>query len=335
MKRRRFIRYATLAGVSAGLANTGLGTEFAPMKPIRIGKRIGIIGLDTSHSIAFTNLLNSPDAGDKYKGYKIVAAYPKGSSEIKTSYERIPKFTEDVKAKGVQITSSIKELLAKVDVVLLETNDGRLHLQQALEVIKARKQLFIDKPIANSYKDAKAIFEAAKKYNVPVFSSSSLRFSKGVQAVVDGKVGKVIAADTYSPSPLEKTHVDFFWYGIHGIEMLYALMGAGCESVTRFNRNDMDFVVGSWKDGRVGSFRGLRTPKTGYGGSVFGEKGITDLGGGYSNDDILLKIIDFFETKQVPVPAAETLELCAFIEAAQLSKNRNGANVKLSEIISK
>lgn len=332
-KRRQFIKQSTIAGLALGLQNIKVfGSSHSSGLEVSQGKRVGIIGLDTSHAIAFTKSLNEAATKEKYKGYKVVAAYPYGSKTIKSSFERIPKFTEDVKAKGVEIVNSISELLTKVDVVLLETNDGRLHKEQALQVIQAKKQLFIDKPIANSIKDAKAIFDAAKKNNVPVFSSSSLRFSKGVQQVVKGKVGNVFGADTYSPSPIEPTHVDFFWYGIHGVEMLFAIMGKGCESVTRFHKENMDVVVGTWKDGRIGTFRGIREGKTGYGGNVFGEKGITDLAGGYSNDDILLQIINFFETGIPPVTPEETLDICAFIEAAQISKNKKGKKVYTHDI---
>jgi hypothetical protein len=333
LHRRDFIRNTTMAGVSFSFLNN-LPTIGTPAKTAA-GKRIGIIGLDTSHSIAFTASLNGKDVNEKFKGYKIVAAYPRGSQDIKSSTDRIPKFTEDVKKSGVEITSSISELLSKVDAVMLETNDGRPHLKQALEVIAAKKILFIDKPIANSIEDAKAIFDAAKKNNVPVFSSSALRFAKGPLEIQNGKIGKVIGADVYSPAHLEKTHTDFYWYGIHGVEMLLSIMGTGCESVTRFYRDNMDVVVGSWKDGRLGTFRGLRTAKLGYGGSAFGENGITEISHDHSNDDILLRVIDFFETGKPPVTEAETLEVCAFIEAAQLSKNNGSKPVALADFYKK
>lgn len=329
LHRRKFLKNTTLAGLSLAVPNRlpAMDRVSAPA-----GKRIGIIGLDTSHSVAFTASLNSAGVGDKYKGYKIVAAYPHGSADIKSSKDRIPKYTEDVRKAGVEISGSIKELLGKVDAVMLETNDGRPHLQQALEIIAAQKILFVDKPIANSIEDAKAIFDAAKKNGTPVFSASALRFAKGAQEIINGKVGKVIGADVYSPAHLEKTHIDFYWYGIHGVEMLLSIMGSGCESVTRFHRENMDLVVGTWKDGRIGSFRGLRTAKLGYGGSAFGETGITEISHDHSNDDILVRVIDFFETRKAPVIEQETLEICAFIEAAQLSKNNGGQPVKLSEI---
>ena len=176
--RRRFIRLAALTG--AGLTFSGSLSPLFAQSKIAKGKRVGIIGLDTSHAVAFTKTLNAADAAPEYMGYKVVAAYPKGSNDIKSSVDRIPGYIEEVKKHNVEIVNSISDLLKKVDFVLLETNDGRLHLEQALPVLKAGKRMFIDKPIAASVADAKAIFEASKKYNTPVFSSSSLRYIDGI-----------------------------------------------------------------------------------------------------------------------------------------------------------
>jgi predicted dehydrogenase len=238
--RRQFIRTTSTAAVGLGL-NKFL--KPGGQKPFQNGGRVGIIGLDTSHSIAFTKSLNAPDALPELKGYKVVAAYPKGSADIESSVKRIAGYTEDVKKLGVEITGSIEDLLRKVDVVLLETNDGRPHLAQALMVLKAGKPMFIDKPVAGSLKDAITIYEAAKKYKVPIFSSSSLRYMESVQDVVKGKIGKVLGTDTFSPATIEKTHPDLFWYGIHGVEMLFTVMGTGCEQVTRIHTDDTDIVV--------------------------------------------------------------------------------------------
>jgi predicted dehydrogenase len=194
------------------------------------GKRVGIIGLDTSHSIAFTKGLNAEQPDPIYDGFRVTAAYPYGSKDIESSTKRIPGYIDEVKKLGVEITGSIKELLGKVDFIMLETNDGRLHLEQALEVFKSGKRMFIDKPVAASLSDTLAIYEASKKYKIPIFSASSLRYIKGIEGI-DKK--KVLGADTYSPAVLEKTHPDFFWYGIHGVETLYTVMGTGCKSVTR------------------------------------------------------------------------------------------------------
>jgi len=264
-----------------------------------------------------------------------VAAYPKGSNDIKSSVERIKGYTEDVKKLGVEIVNSIEELLTKVDVVLLETNDGRLHLEQALKVLKAGKKMFIDKPLAASLVDAIAIFESAKQYNVPVFSSSSLRFITGAKEIAEGKIGKVLGADTYSPASIEKTHPDLFWYGVHGVEILFTVMGAGCKNVVRVYSDNTDIVIGTWQDDRVGTFRGMRSGKQDFGGTVFGEKAISVLGKWEGYKPLLKEIIKFFRTGLAPVSPGETLEIYAFMEAADESKRNGGSSVTLNSMFQK
>jgi predicted dehydrogenase len=330
LKRREFIKTTTFSGIGLGLAGKSMlitKTGFAQTG------RVGIIGLDTSHSTAFTKALNDPAAGPEFGGYKVVAAYPRGSNDIKSSVDRIPGYTDEVKKLGVEIVNSIEELLPKVDVVLLETNDGRLHLEQALLVLKAGRRMFIDKPVAASLSDAISIFEAAKHFNVPVFSSSSLRYIGGAKEIKEGSLGKVLGADVYSPATIEKSHPDLFWYGVHGVETLFTVMGTGCKSVVRTYTDNTDVVVGTWNDNRIGTFRGIRSGKADYGGTVYGEKGIGVLGK-YSGYNLLLaEIIKFFQTGIVPVNPEETIEIFAFMAAAEESKKNGGLTVDLEKVI--
>jgi predicted dehydrogenase len=257
-----------------------------------------------------------------------------GSKDIESSASRIPQYTEEMKALGVEIVESIAELLKKVDCVLLETNDGRMHLQQALEVLRAGKPVFIDKPTGSNLAEVIAIFRAAKHFNVPMFSSSSLRYSEGAQAIRSGKFGRVLGCSSYSPCSLEPTHVDLFWYGIHGVETLYTCMGVGCESVSHTSTEDFEFAVGRWSDGRIGTFRGLRAGKSGYGGTAFCEKEVADIGtyGGYK--PLVIEIAKFFKTREVPIDPQETIELYAFMQAAAASKDAGGNPVKIADVMS-
>jgi predicted dehydrogenase len=271
-----------------------------------------------------------------YEGYKIVAAYPQGSRDIQSSAERIPAYTEEVKKHGVEIVGSIAELLQKVDVVLLETNDGRPHLEQALEVIKAGKPLWVDKPVAGTLAEVVALYAAARKYRVPIFSASSLRYLNGMTDIAAGRtVGKVLGADAFSPAPTEPHHPDFFWYGIHGVETLLTAMGSGCVWVSRVSTESTDVVTGVWSDGRVGTFRGTRTGEHEYGGTVFGEKGIVRVGPYSGYEALLREIAKFFKTGVSPVSEDETLSVYAFMEAADESKRKGGMRVELQGILEK
>jgi predicted dehydrogenase len=329
IKKLTFIKTFALMGALV-LSNASLKSQNATP-----GKRVGIIGLDTSHSLAFTKALNDPSAGETFGGFKVAAAYPQGSLDIQSSVERIDGYTQDIQKYGVEIVGSISELLQKADVVLLETNDGRRHLEQALPVLKAGKRMFIDKPMAASLADAMAIFEIARQYQVPVFSASSLRYIKGMEEIKNGAAGKVLGAETFSPCKLEATHPDFFWYGIHGVETLFAAMGNGCRTVVRITTQDTDVAVGTWNDGRIGSFRGLRAGKQSYGGTIFGEKAIITLGSYNGYNPLLDEIIKYFQTGVLPVQPEETLEILAFMEAADLSRKKGGVPVSVSKIVEK
>ncbi|SHG30207.1 Tat (twin-arginine translocation) pathway signal sequence [Fodinibius roseus] len=333
VNRRNFIKLAATAGLGMSLQSPA--ALFSRPRPAEETK-VGIIGLDTSHSTAFAKALNDPEVAPELAGFPVVAAYPKGSLKIESSYSRIPDYTEQMKEMGVEIVDSIDALLDRVDVVLLETNDGNRHLEQALPVFEAGKPVFIDKPVAGSLSDAIAIYDAAERYDVPTFSSSSLRYMENAYAIRNGEaIGKVTGADTYSPASLEETHPDLFWYGIHGVEILFTVMQTGCESVVRVHSDDTDVVVGTWEDGRIGTFRGRRSGKHSYGGRAFGEEGEVEIGPYNGYRPLLVEIVEFFKTGQPPISREETLEIYAFMEAADESKRRGGEPVTLDDVMAK
>ncbi|PYK98374.1 MAG: dehydrogenase [Verrucomicrobia bacterium] len=294
--------------------------------------RIGLIGLDTSHVTAFTALLNDPKAPNHVPGAKVVAAFKGGSTDIESSWSRVEGYTQELREKhSVTIYDSIEELCRHVDAVMLESVDGRPHLEQARPVIKARKPLYIDKPMAGSLKDVIEIFRLAKEAGVPMFSSSSLRYGKTTQTVRNGSIGKVLRAETWSPCHLEKTHPDLFWYGVHGVESLFTVMGTGCESVKRgATRDGRIEVTGTWRGGRVGIYR--EDPK-GYGGIAKGEKGESPVGAYEGYHPLVAEAVKFFQTGVAPVSPEETIELFAFMEADDESKRHGGAEVKIVDML--
>ena len=331
IKRRDFIRTASAGVAGIGIMNSPFG--FVSQSKGQAGRKVGIIGLDTSHATAFTKALNDPAAGPEFGGYKVTAAYPKGSDDIKSSYERIPGYTEEVKKLGVEIVGSIDDLISRCDVILLETNDGKMHLGQALQVMKAGKLMFIDKPIAASLADAIAVFNAASYYKLPLFSASSLRYGSGMAEIKGGSIGRIIGADTYSPATLEKSHPDLFWYGVHGVESLFTLMGTGCKSVSGIFTDDTDLVTGLWNDNRIGTFRGIRKGKSDYGATAFGEKAVVQTGKYNGYNPLLVEVVKFFQTGIPPVAPEETIEIFAFMTAASESRKLNGAEVLIQSVI--
>jgi hypothetical protein len=324
------IRFVTIILVFSLFGLRGAQTQTQELK-------LGIIGTDTSHVTAFTKLLNDKNDPNHVPGARVIAAFKGGSPDVESSRTRVDRFATELQEKwAVEMVASIEDLCRKVDAVLLESVDGRPHLNQVRPVFKAGKRVFIDKPFAASYADAREIVRLGKESGVPFFSTSSLRYADDIQAMrKNEKLGALLGAFTYGPAPTEPHHPDLFWYGIHAVEMLYTLMGPGCESVTRVRTDGADVVVGKWKDGRLGTMRGIRDGKQDYGAVAFGAKANLATPMPLKSDyrPLLIEVVKFFQTGAPPIPPEETLEMMAFMEAADLSKARGGAPVMLNEVI--
>jgi hypothetical protein len=291
--------------------------------------RLGIVGTDTSHAVAFTALLNDPAAPDHLAGARIVAAYKGGSPDIPESASRVDKYAAELQSKyGVEIVPDIATLLTKVDAVLLESVDGRPHLALFREIAKGHKPVFIDKPLSSTLRDAREIVKVAKEAGVPWFTASTLRFSSGMPAL---HIAGLNGAFVWAPGPKEEHHeLDLTWYGIHGVEMLYTILGPGCEKVWRTSTADQDVITGQWKDGKIGVVRLLR-PYSSYGAVVFSPKEVRtnekDLYTGYRG--MVVEMLKFFHTGVAPVPQEETLEMFEFMDASQRSLKAGGAPVPI------
>jgi predicted dehydrogenase len=298
--------------------------------------RVGLIGLDTSHVIAFSRILNDPGNRDHVPGAKIVAAFKGGSPDIASSWSRVDGYTKQLQEDfGVKIVDTIEELCTLVDAIMLTSVDGRPHLEQVRPVMAARKPVYIDKPLAGSLRDAIEILRLAHENNVPCFSTSSLRYYPGLVEIQNSDLGDLRAVYSYGPAAIEPTHPDLFWYGVHAAEALFTLMGTGCQTVMRMHTPDTDIVTGAWDDGKVGVLHGIRNYRAPFRVTAFGTKAVLDQkpGGGYG--PMVAEIVQFFQTGVAPVSPAETIELFAFMEAADESKRRGGVPVKLDEVIKK
>ncbi|MBM3726068.1 MAG: Gfo/Idh/MocA family oxidoreductase [Acidobacteria bacterium] len=291
--------------------------------------RLGIVGTDTSHVIAFTKVLNDPSNKDYIPGAKVVAAFKGGSPDLESSRSRVDGYAKELAEKwGIEIVPDIPTLCSKVDAVLLESVDGRPHLAQARQIIAAGKPMFIDKPLSSTLDDAREIARLAKEKGVKWFSSSSLRYSDIVTAT---KAADASGAITWGPGPLEEHHqLGLSWYAIHPIEMLFSILGPGCQEVTRTYTEASDEVTCRWKDGKIGTVRALR-PYGGYGAVVFHPKKAVQspANASFSYVPLLKEIVKFFQTGVVPVSNEETLEIFAFMDAAERSKAAGGRPMKL------
>lgn len=299
--------------------------------------RIGIIGFDTSHVPAFTKIINDISDPFHVPGGKVIAGVPTFSKDFDLSYNRVEGYKKELIEKyNVKIFDTIEEMLNAVDAVLIESVDGRRHLKEAEPVFKVGKPTFIDKPLAANYKDAAKIAELSEKYGCPVFSCSTLRFDANIVEVRnDEGLGKILGCDSFSPESRVSAMPGFFWYGVHGIEMLFSIMGTGCSWVNVISTGISDTAIGIWKDGRIGTYRGIKAGATSYGITVFGEKNLRQAT--YNTkipmySTLIKEIIKFFKTGKPPFSMQETLEIMAFMEASLISEKEK-RTVFLEEVM--
>ncbi|HZG58646.1 Gfo/Idh/MocA family protein [Paenibacillus sp.] len=296
--------------------------------------QIGMIGLDTSHAVAFTKLLNDPETPYAVPGGRVVAAFPGGSPDFELSWSRLGRFTSALRDEhGVDMLDSVEAVAERVDAVLLTSVDGRVHLEQFKRLAPFKKPVFIDKPFAVTSADARAIADLAREYGVPLMSSSSLRYAEDfVQALADDSFGELLGADVYGFAELQPTQPGLFWYGIHSAEMLYAALGRGCVRVHAFSTADHELVSGVWSDGRVGTLRGTRSGARTNGALLHRANGaaFADCGKhpkpAYAG--LLERVMTMFRTGTPPIDIEETVEIVRFLEAANESR-RTGQPVDL------
>jgi len=297
--------------------------------------KLGIIGLDTSHVIVFTETFNNPAFKQALKGARVTAAWPGGSPDIHASISRVPGYTAELRDKwGVTIVDSPEAVAQACDAILLTSLDGRTHPGQFARIAPYGKRVFIDKPFAVSTADARQIFAAAKQHQVQLFSSSSLRFTEALTKVVTPETKALVkGADFCGAAAHEKTNPGLFWYGIHAVEMLYTTMGRGCRSVRCVSNEQYDLATGVWADGRIGTVRGSRTGNYEMHGLVHFEKSTAAVNVQVQAKPFYASLTEaflaFFQGGPNPVDPEETIELVRFIEAANESSANGGKEVRL------
>lgn len=285
--------------------------------------RLGIIGLDSSHAVEFTRILNKEEEPFHIGGHRVAAAYPGEISwDFDMSRERMDGITSQIMDDfGVQLYPSAARVMERVDGVFLEQVDARKRLSQFQEIVSFGKPVFVDKPFALSSVQCREMLSLAEQYGTPVFSSSALRFADGLTGALKRCQGKAVyGADFFGPMPFTDTQPGYFWYGVHMADMLFRVMGTGCERVTAVHTKSHDVVTGVWKDGRIGTIRGSRQGTPSFGGTVYHETGMEFFD--VSNDEkgyyecLVEQIIELFDTGKSPVGTVEMAEVVRFLEAA-------------------
>lgn len=292
---------------------------------------IGIIGADTSHAVIFAELLNNPEHKHHVQGGKVKVAFPGGSPDFALSANRVEGFTKRLHEEfGVQIVHSPEEVAEACDAVLLTSADGRVHLDQFKRIAAYSKPVFLDKPLALTSQDALEIKRLAETSNIPIMSASSLRYDESlVTALGQQDKGRLIGADVYGPMSVEPTQSYYFWYGIHAVEMLFAIMGIDCLEVTAVSGDQYEWIVGRWRDGRIGTVRGNLCGNLSFGAMLHFEQSTVHVDTATSVKPyyacLLEQVMNMFRTGTSPLDLYATLEIIRFLEAAELSRMKGSA----------
>ena len=285
--------------------------------------KIGLIGLDTSHSEIFTRLLN--DEMDPYhvKGGTITHTIPAYSKDLPISSERFPAYFETVTTKyGVHPIEDVEEFMNIVDAVIIGTVDGRNHLEWFKDVVRYGKPVFIDKPIVLSSVEIDELMKLATQYNTPVMSSSSLRFSESVINIT-GKED-LRGGYFYGPVPMQEKMPGYFWYGIHLIEMIVTIFGTAIEKIELKAEGNHDHLYMIFKNGAEVIVRGEHSWHDRFGAVLHSPEYVQTLTLWKEEKPyyarLLEHVVAFFESGISAVSLNETAEIIKIIERINLLK---------------
>lgn len=283
--------------------------------------KLGMIGLDTSHVEIFTRLLHENANEYQFGNARVTIGCPCPSLDLDLSRTRVEGYTSTLKESyNVKITDSIQEVAMSADAILITAVDGRKHLELFKQVAPFGKPVFIDKPIALSLSDAMEIYTLSKKYNAPIMSSSSLRYSDSVTTFLHKVPEKPTGVYLNGPLPFIEKMPYYFWYGIHMIELLFTIMGPNYKALKVQGNQGFDVISTEWQDGRFGVIRGDHNWHGNFEAFLHYENETVHLPI-YKDKkpyyaSLLENVITFFETGICRIPEEDTLAIVRFIEEA-------------------
>ncbi|MFH0963133.1 MAG: Gfo/Idh/MocA family oxidoreductase [Planctomycetota bacterium] len=290
--------------------------------------RLGIVGLD-GHGSAFAEKVNGRRPA--LKGARVVAAISFPSVMVSRAVLRDK--VEKTRSLGIEIVKSPDALAQRVDGILILHDDGAQHLALAKLFARFRKPLFVDKPFEASARKAAALVALCRSHRTPLFSASSLRFSREIEMVLsDNAAGPILSAMTYAPYVVRPTMPGWIYYACHAVEPLYTLMGPRCREVRCLMSPSGPVAVGTWADGRVGIARAVAKGEHSYGFTVWRKKRTlsASVRTEFIYAELLKRILTFVKTRLSPVPPSESAETVAFMEAANKSMANKGRSTPVA-----
>lgn len=297
--------------------------------------RLGVVDFDSSHCVEFTRRINhvGVDREQFVEGARVEGAW-RGDSQM--APERIPGFEAEMRGIGVEFVDRMEDLFDRVDAVLILSLCGAAHLPRARPFLEAGIPTFVDKPFTCSVSDAREIIRLANENDTLILNASGLRFSEQALRIRQNEhqFGRTVGAVTYGPSKRADGNPGLFHYGIHSVELLFELLGTGCESVTAVASDGGEVVTGRWSDGRIGTVRGNREGATPYGFVAFCENTVVseNVSTRFAYRNLCQAIVASVKSGVPAVRHESSLQVVQFIEAALQSEQQDGASILLAEV---
>ncbi len=297
--------------------------------------KVAIIGLDTSHSIEFPRRMQAADCSldQRVPGLRAITCL-----RFATPFQNKKGLDErqrQLESWGVYVTTRFDEAVADCDAIMLEINDGACHLDYFKKVAALGKPVFLDKPLATTLGDGRAILRLAVKHQTRVWSGSAVPFCPEVDGA-RSRFAEIRRANVFGVLNNAPSGDSLVWYGVHAFETLQRIMGPGALAVHALETKTSILTLvdyGAGREGVVELIRGMAI----YGGRIQGLINKVDkvvpfvCNMTYGYRDLLRLVKKFFEGGTAPLELRTTLEGLAMMTAARRSI-KTGQTVRVPQL---
>lgn len=287
--------------------------------------RIGIVGSDNSHAIAYSKLTNI----DRCVGDRAQVTTIWGEDEARTA---------EVAEKGniPEIVTSLHKLVDQVDAAIVVDRHGDLHAEHALPFLLEGKPVFVDKPFAIDLADCRRMLNAAKQARAAITSLSSLSVSPDTVAMRAEQLGTIRLGQFAGPCDFGSEYGGAYFYATHLIELALTLIGEKVSGLQANRAGNTVVVNAIWNNDAIGTLGYFKDAKYHFHASMFGTDGManSEIRVGDSGYTEALKVaVDMFETGKNPISNRRLLLPIVMTEAIVRSLDRDGEWIDVADRI--
>jgi predicted dehydrogenase len=288
--------------------------------------RIGIIGSDNSHAVAYSKLANIANRAGDSRVVAISGPDPERTKEV-AGLGNIPEIVERP-----------EDMIGKVDAILVVHRHGDLHAEHAIPFLEAGIPVYVDKPFAVSLADCHAMLDAANDGNALLTSYSSLRYAPTTTDLADTleSLGEIRVGQFAGPCDFDSEYAGPFFYATHVAEICFRLMGDDIRTVsaTRSGANVVADIT--FANDAIATFSYLGDAAYHFHATLFGTKDFAAtevIAGDDAYAEGLNVFLDAVKTGEAPLSAQQLLTPIAFVHALQESLANDGSSVDVASLL--